>query len=62
MEITKSVFDTIKKHRKGITVKNLIAKTELEPRQVSNVLYRLTKEGRINHVERGIYAPVKKAA
>ena len=50
-----TVFDTIKKSRKGITIAKLKDKTSLGTRQVSNALYKLTKRGDIEARSRGLY-------
>lgn len=50
-----TVFDTIKRSRKGITVAQLKEKTNLDARQLSNALYKLTKKGNIETKSRGLY-------
>jgi len=50
-----TVFETIKKSRKGITIAKLKDKTNLGTRQVSNALYKLTKRGDIEARSRGLY-------
>ena len=50
-----TVFDTIKKSRKGITIAKLKDKTGLGTRQVSNALYKLTNRGDIEARARGLY-------
>jgi predicted Rossmann fold nucleotide-binding protein DprA/Smf involved in DNA uptake len=54
--VLNSVFDVIKKSRKGISIAQLKEKTDLNPRQLSNALYKLTKKGSIKSMSRGIYA------
>ena len=54
--VLNSVFDVIKKSRKGISIAQLKEKTDLNPRQLSNALYKLTKKGSIKSTSRGIYA------
>lgn len=49
------VFDSIKKSRNGITIPRLRKKTGLEPKQLSNALFKLTTKGMIKPKERGIY-------
>jgi predicted Rossmann fold nucleotide-binding protein DprA/Smf involved in DNA uptake len=51
-----SVFDTIKRSRKGITIAKLKEKTNLNARQLSNALYKLSKKGKIQAISRGLYA------
>jgi predicted Rossmann fold nucleotide-binding protein DprA/Smf involved in DNA uptake len=53
--VLKSVLDVIKKSRKGISIAQLKENTDLNPRQLSNALYKLTKKGSIKAVSRGIY-------
>ena len=55
VEILKAVYDVIRRSRKGTSIKNLREKTQLGPRQVSNALYKLTKQGLIKTKTRGIY-------
>jgi predicted transcriptional regulator of viral defense system len=54
--VLNSVFAVIKKSRKGISIAQLKEKTDLNPRQLSNALYKLTKKGSIKSTSRGIYA------
>ncbi len=53
--VLNSVFDVIKKSKKGISIAQLKEKTDLNPRQLSNALYKLTKKGSIKSMSRGIY-------
>ena len=50
-----SVFDAIRKASKGINVAALKAKTGLNPRQLSNALYKLSKKDTIIAKARGLY-------
>jgi predicted Rossmann fold nucleotide-binding protein DprA/Smf involved in DNA uptake len=50
-----SVFDIIKRTKKGVTVAQLKDKTQLNARQLSNALYKLTKKGKIQTKSRGLY-------
>jgi len=50
-----TVFDTIKRTKKGVTVSQLREKTKLDSRQLSNALYKLTKKGIIQTKSRGLY-------
>jgi hypothetical protein len=50
-----TVFGAIKKARKGITVAALKEKTELNSRQLSNALYKLSNKGVIAAKSRGLY-------
>ena len=51
-----SVLDVVKRSRKGVSISTLKQKTNLNPRQLSNALYKLTKKGEIKAVSRGVYA------
>ena len=53
--VLNKVYDVIRKSRNGATIANLKAKTELESRQLSNALYKLTKKGKIKAKSRGVY-------
>ena len=50
-----TVFGAIKRARKGITVAVLKEKTKLNPRQLSNALYKLSNKGMIAAKARGLY-------
>ena len=49
------VFDAIKKSKKGVTVAQLKTKTQLDARQLSNALYKLSKKGMVQAPSRGLY-------
>lgn len=53
--VLNSVLDVVKKSKKGISIAQLKEKTDLNPRQLSNALYKLTKKGAIKSMSRGIY-------
>jgi hypothetical protein len=50
-----TVYTTIQRSRKGITIPQLRSKTGLGARQLSNALYKLTKKGHVHTVSRGVY-------
>ena len=50
-----TVFNAIKRTKKGITVAQLKEKTELTARQLSNALYKLSKKDKIATKSRGLY-------
>jgi len=50
-----SVYDIIKRSRKGVTVAQLKEKTKLDARQLSNALYKLSKKGEVYAKSRGLY-------
>ncbi|MBW1955965.1 MAG: winged helix DNA-binding protein [Deltaproteobacteria bacterium] len=41
--------------KKGVAIANIKKKTNLETRQLSNALYKLTKKGLIKTESRGVY-------
>jgi predicted Rossmann fold nucleotide-binding protein DprA/Smf involved in DNA uptake len=55
-----NIYGMISRSRKGITVERIKKRTGLEPRQVSNALYKLTKKGQIETLSRGVYIKKKK--
>ncbi len=50
-----TVFDAIKGSKKGVTVAELKTKTQLNARQLSNALYKLSKKGMVEAPSRGLY-------
>ena len=50
-----SVFNAIKRNKKGVNIAQLKARTSLDPRQLSNALYKLSKKGTIVAKSRGLY-------
>jgi predicted Rossmann fold nucleotide-binding protein DprA/Smf involved in DNA uptake len=50
-----SVYDVISRSRKGATVAQLKDKTNLNARQLSNALYKLSKKGQVYAKSRGLY-------
>ena len=50
-----AVFDVIKRTKKGVTVAQLKQKTNLDARQLSNALYKLSKKGQVYAKSRGLY-------
>jgi len=50
-----SVYDVIKRTKKGVTVAQLKQKTNLDARQLSNALYKLSKKGQVYAKSRGLY-------
>lgn len=53
--VLQQVYDVICKSRKGASIDKLKEKTRLDPRQLSNALYKLTKKGVVEARARGIY-------
>ena len=50
-----SVYDVVKRAKKGVTVAQLKQKTDLDARQLSNALYKLSKKGQVYAKSRGLY-------
>ena len=50
-----SVYNAIKRSKRGVSIAQLKTKTGLDPRQLSNALYKLSKKGTITAKSRGIY-------
>ena len=50
-----TVFSVIKRSRSGVAISTLREKTKLDPRQLSNALYKLSKKGVIKTKSRGVY-------
>ena len=51
-----TVLDVIKRSKKGVTVAQLKTKTNLNARQLSNALYKLSQKGMVQAPSRGLYA------
>lgn len=50
-----TVYDVIRRSKKGVTVSQLKYKTNLDARQLSNALYKLSKKGQVYAKSRGLY-------
>ena len=50
-----TVYDVIRRSKKGVTVSQLKEKTDLDARQLSNALYKLSKRGQVYAKSRGLY-------
>jgi len=53
--LLKTVFDTINRYPDGISKAQLLQVTGFSKRQISNLIYKLSKRGAIESKERGIY-------
>lgn len=53
--VLETVLGVIKKCRNGADIATLKAKTQLESRQLSNALYKLSKKNMIKSKARGVY-------
>jgi predicted Rossmann fold nucleotide-binding protein DprA/Smf involved in DNA uptake len=50
-----TVYDVVRRARNGATIAQLKEKTGLNPRQLSNALYKLSTRGKIEAKQRGLY-------
>jgi len=50
-----TVLDVINRSKKGVTVDQLKKRTNLDARQLSNALYKLSKKGQVYAKSRGLY-------
>ncbi|MGB6011120.1 MAG: hypothetical protein WBI57_07620 [Desulfobacterales bacterium] len=55
LTVQDAVFNTIKRTKKGVTVAQLKEKLDLNAKQLSNTLYKLSKKGKIEAKSRGLY-------
>ena len=53
--VLESVFNAIRRSRSGLSISQLIGKTKLETRQLSNALYKLSKKKLVCTRARGVY-------
>jgi hypothetical protein len=56
MTATEKVLSILKRSPKGIDVPGLKAKSGFEDKKVRNIIFRLSRQGAIKRVGRGIYA------
>ena len=52
---TDKVLNIINRSKKGVSVQVLIKKTGFDHRKVTNILFRVSKMGKIKTVSRGVY-------
>ena len=50
-----TVYNAIKRNKKGVTVAQLKQRTKLDARQLSNALYKLSQKGQVHAKSRGLY-------
>jgi len=55
LTVQDAVFNTIKRTKKGVTVAQLKEKLDLNAKQLSNTLYKLSKKDKIEAKSRGLY-------
>ncbi len=52
---TNKVLTLMKRYKKGIAISKLKERSGLNDKQISNILHRASKEGKIKRVTRGVY-------
>jgi predicted Rossmann fold nucleotide-binding protein DprA/Smf involved in DNA uptake len=55
MTVLDTVYDVIKRSKRGVTIAQMKQKTKLDARQLSNALYKLSNKGSIVAKSRGLY-------
>ena len=55
MTATDTVFGVISRSKKGVDTSTIMKKTGYNRKQVANYIYKLTKQGKIKSLERGVY-------
>ena len=55
LTVLDAVYDVVRRARNGATIAQLKQKTGLNPRQLSNALYKLSTRGKIFAKSRGVY-------
>ena len=56
MTATEKVLSILRKSRKGVDVPGLKAKSGFEDKKIRNIIFRLSKQGTIKRIGRGLYA------
>jgi predicted Rossmann fold nucleotide-binding protein DprA/Smf involved in DNA uptake len=52
---TNKVLTFMKRYKKGVSISKLKEQSGLNDKQISNILHRASKEGKIKRVARGVY-------
>ena len=52
---TDKILSIINRSKKGVSVQALIKKTGFDQRKIANILFRVSKMGKIKSVSRGVY-------
>lgn len=52
---THQVLNLMKRYKKGVTIAKLKERSGLSDKQISNILHRASKSGKISRVSRGVY-------
>lgn len=53
---TDQVLNIMKRYKKGISVEELRKKSGLNEKQISNIVHRACKKGKMKRIDRGIYS------
>ena len=53
-----TVLNTISASKQGIDITTLMKKTGFERKKVSNIIYKLGKQGKIKSIKKGVYVKV----
>lgn len=56
MTATEKVLSILRKSRKGVDVAGLKAKSGFDDKKIRNIIFRLSKQGTIKRIGRGLYA------
>jgi hypothetical protein len=56
MTATEKVLSILRKSRKGVDVPGLKAKSGFDDKKIRNIIFRLSKQGTIKRIGRGLYA------
>ncbi len=52
---TRKILSLMKRYKKGVTIAKLKERSGLSDKQISNILHRASKSGKITRVSRGVY-------
>ena len=52
---TRKVLNLMKRYKRGVTIAKLKERSGLSDKQISNILHRASKSGKIARVSRGVY-------
>ena len=52
---TRQVLNIMKRYKRGVTIAKLKERSGLSDKQISNILHRASKSGKISRVSRGVY-------
>ena len=53
--MTETVFKVIKRHKRGVHISKLRDKTGFDNKKISNIVFKLNKEGKIKRADKGVY-------